>query len=163
MNRTLLVTNDFPPVVGGIQSYLDDYTKRLDPTSLVVLASTPPEGMQVAKEYDATLPYKVVRVDTTMLLPTANVRRRMQELIKTERIDTVWFGAAAPLGLMAKAAKEAGAKRVVAPPMATKLVGVRSPAPAGHCALFLSTAMWSPTFQTTPLNACAHTWPHITS
>ena len=41
MNRTLLVTNDFPPVVGGIQSYLDDYTKRLDPTSLVVLASTP--------------------------------------------------------------------------------------------------------------------------
>ena len=49
--------------------------------------------MQVAKEYDATLPYKVVRVDTTMLLPTANVRRRMQELIKTERIDTVWFGA----------------------------------------------------------------------
>ena len=114
MNRTLLVTNDFPPVVGGIQSYLDDYTKRLDPASLVVLASTPPEGMQVAKEYDATLPYKVVRVDTTMLLPTANVRRRMQELIKTERIDTVWFGAAAPLGLMAKAAKEAGAKRVVA-------------------------------------------------
>ena len=91
MNRTLLVTNDFPPVVGGIQSYLDDYTKRLDPTSLVVLASTPPEGMQVAKEYDATLPYKVVRVDTTMLLPTANVRRRMQELIKTEHIDTVWW------------------------------------------------------------------------
>lgn len=114
MNRTLLVTNDFPPVVGGIQSYLDDYTKRLDPTSLVVLASTPPEGMQVAKEYDATLPYKVVRVDTTMLLPTANVRRRMQELIKSENIDIVWFGAAAPLGLMAKAAKEAGAKRVVA-------------------------------------------------
>ena len=125
MNRTLLVTNDFPPVVGGIQSYLDDYTKRLDPTSLVVLASTPPEGMQVAKEYDATLPYKVVRVDTTMLLPTANVRRRMQELIKTEHIDTVWFGAAAPLGLMAKAAKEAGAKRAL--PLAVSV--------PSHCAL----------------------------
>lgn len=163
MNRTLLVTNDFPPVVGGIQSYLDDYTKRLDPTSLVVLASTPPEGMQVAKEYDATLPYKVVRVDTTMLLPTAKVRRRMQELIKSENIDIVWFGAAAPLGLMAKAAKEAGAKRVVATTHGHEIGWVRSPAPAGHCALFLSTVMWSPTFQTTPLSVCAPTWPLTTS
>ena len=44
MRRTLLVTNDFPPVVGGIQSYLDDYTRRLPADDLTVLASTPPEG-----------------------------------------------------------------------------------------------------------------------
>ena len=48
MRRTLLVTNDFPPVVGGIQSYLDDYTQRLPPADLTVLASTPPEGLQAA-------------------------------------------------------------------------------------------------------------------
>ena len=40
MRRTLLVTNDFPPVVGGIQSYLDDYTRRLPADDLTVLAST---------------------------------------------------------------------------------------------------------------------------
>src|SRR5699024_11389646 len=40
--------------------------------------------------------------------------RRMQELFRIHNIDTVGFGAAAPLALMGKAAKQAGAKKVVA-------------------------------------------------
>ena len=114
MRRTLLVTNDFPPVVGGIQSYLDDYTRRLPAEDLVVLASTPPQGPQVAAEHDADLPFTVHRVPTQMLLPTPDMRGRMTQLIRDEHIETVWFGAAAPLGLLGRAAHRAGATRVIA-------------------------------------------------
>ncbi|KGF00117.1 glycosyltransferase family 4 protein [Actinomyces urogenitalis] len=114
MRRTLLVTNDFPPVVGGIQSYLDDYCHRLPAEDLTVLASTPPEGEEAARAYDATLPYEVLRVPTHMLLPTPDVRRRMEQAITQRGIETVWFGAAAPLGLLGAAAHRAGATRVIA-------------------------------------------------
>ena len=114
MRRTLLVTNDFPPVVGGIQSYLDDYCRRLPAEDLTVLASTPPEGDEAARAYDATLPYEVLRVPTRVLLPTPDVRRRMEQVIGERSIETVWFGAAAPLGLLGAAAHRAGATRVVA-------------------------------------------------
>lgn len=114
MRRTLLVTNDFPPVVGGIQSYLDDYTRRLPPQDLVVLASTPPEGSRAALAHDVTLPFPVHRMPTRVLLPTPDVRRRMEDLIRSEHIETVWFGASAPLGLLGSAARRAGATRVIA-------------------------------------------------
>ena len=114
MRTTLLVTNDFPPVVGGIQSYLDDYTRRLPSQDLVVLASTPPQGPQAAAEHDATLPFEVVRMPTHMLLPTPDVRDRMRRTIRERGVETVWFGAAAPLGLLGGAARRAGATRVIA-------------------------------------------------
>ena len=114
MRRTLLVTNDFPPVVGGIQSYLDDYTSRLPADDLVVLASTPPEGPQAARAFDETRTVEVVRVPTGMLLPTPRVRARMEHLIDARGIETVWFGAAAPLGLLGASARRAGATRIIA-------------------------------------------------
>lgn len=114
MRQTLLVTNDFPPVVGGIQSYLEDYARRLPSGDLVVLASTPPEGPRAAGAFDATVPFEVVRMPTRMLLPTPDVRARMKRLIAARSIETVWFGAAAPLGLLGRAAKRAGATRVIA-------------------------------------------------
>ncbi|WP_128773436.1 glycosyltransferase family 4 protein [Actinomyces oricola] len=114
MRRTLLVTNDFPPVVGGIQSYLEDYARRLPSGDLVVLASTPPEGPRAAEAFDATVPFEVVRMPTHVLLPTPDVRARMKRLVAARSIETVWFGAAAPLGLLGRAAKRAGATRVIA-------------------------------------------------
>lgn len=114
MKRTLLVTNDFPPVVGGIQTYLEEYCRRLPAEDLVVLASTPPEGTAAALEYDRAVPYEVHRNPTHMLLPVPAVRDQMQEIIETRDIHTVWFGAAAPLGLLAPAARAAGAHNIIA-------------------------------------------------
>ncbi|MBK4181982.1 glycosyltransferase family 4 protein [Corynebacterium macginleyi] len=110
MARILLVTNDFPPKVGGIQSYLRDYLEELNSDSVVVFASTqePPE------DYDASVAYKVIRWPHRVMLPTPATKRRMQEIIRQEAIDVVWFGAAAPLALMGKAARRAGARRIVA-------------------------------------------------
>jgi len=114
MRRTLLVTNDFPPAVGGIQSYLADYTSRLPAADLVVLTSTPPEGRQAARDFDATLAFPVQRMRTRVLLPTPDVRSRMERIIRDEHIETVWFGASAPLGLLGRAARRAGATRILA-------------------------------------------------
>ncbi|WKD58974.1 glycosyltransferase family 4 protein [Corynebacterium caspium] len=112
MAAILLVTNDFPPRIGGIQSYLRDYLKQLDPAEVIVFAST--QDTAAAATYDANLPYKVVRYPQKVMLPTPAVRRKMQALIKEHQIKTVWFGAAAPLAVLGKAAKKAGAKKVVA-------------------------------------------------
>lgn len=109
---TLLVTNDFPPTVGGIQSYVRDFAAQLPPQDLVVFAST--QDTDAARDYDAQLPYRVVRWPHAVMLPTPATSRRMCELIAEHNVETVWFGAAAPLGLLGAAAKRAGARRVVA-------------------------------------------------
>ena len=114
--KTLLVTNDFPPTVGGIQSYLRDFAaelaNRLGPDNLVVFAST--QDADAAREWDATAPYTVVRWPRRVMLPTPATSREMQRLIREHGIGTVWFGAAAPLALMGAAAKRAGAANVIA-------------------------------------------------
>ncbi|MFH0410937.1 glycosyltransferase family 4 protein [Corynebacterium sp. L4756] len=110
--RTLLVTNDFPPTIGGIQSYLRDFLDCLNPKEVVVFASTQDE--QAADEWDAASRYTVIRWPRKVMLPTPATAKRMQEIIREYDIDTVWFGAAAPLALLAQAARQAGAKKVVA-------------------------------------------------
>ena len=114
--KTLLVTNDFPPTVGGIQSYLRDFAgelaNRLGPDKLVVFAST--QDADAASEWDASAPYTVVRWPRRVMLPTPATSREMQRLIRDHGIGTVWFGAAAPLALMGAAAKRAGAANVIA-------------------------------------------------
>ena len=114
-SRVLLVTNDFPPTVGGIQSYLRDYCAELErrsPGALTVFAST--QDPAAAEEYDASLPYEVVRWPRRIMLPTPATARRMAQLITERDIDTVWFGSSTPMALMGAAARRAGASRVVA-------------------------------------------------
>ena len=107
--RTLVVTNDFPPRQGGIQTFVAALLARRPPESLVVLASRSPGW----EEYDAALPYPVVRYPTTMLLPTRAVARTAVALARTHGCDSAFFGAAAPLGLIAPALREAGVGRLV--------------------------------------------------
>jgi phosphatidylinositol alpha-1,6-mannosyltransferase len=95
--RTLLVTNDFPPRPGGIQSFVHNLALRQPPDSLVVYAST----WRGAAKFDADQPFEIVREDTGVLLPTPAVGRRAVELARAYGCDTVWFGAATPLGLLA--------------------------------------------------------------
>ncbi|MEV6988585.1 glycosyltransferase family 4 protein [Streptomyces sp. NPDC093228] len=117
MHKTLIVTNDFPPRPGGIQAFLHNMALRLDPERLVVYASTwkrGREGTEATAAFDAEQPFAVVRDRTTMLLPTPAVTRRAAGLLREHGCTSVWFGAAAPLGLMASALRRAGAQRLVA-------------------------------------------------
>ncbi|MEV6811254.1 glycosyltransferase family 4 protein [Micromonospora sp. NPDC051296] len=111
MSRTLLVTNDFPPRPGGIQSFVHNLAVRQPAGSVVVYASS----WSGADKFDADQPFEVVRERTRVLLPTPLVARRAARLAKAYDCDTVWFGAAAPLGLLAAGLRRrAGVRRVVA-------------------------------------------------
>ena len=117
MRKTLIVTNDFPPRPGGIQAFLHNMALRLEPERLVVYASTwkrGREGAEATAAFDAEQPFTVVRDTTTMLLPTPAATRRAVGLLREHGCTAVWFGAAAPLGLMAPALRKAGAERLVA-------------------------------------------------
>ncbi|WP_069165108.1 glycosyltransferase family 4 protein [Nocardia altamirensis] len=112
MARTLLVTNDFPPRPGGIQSYLHALAGQLPPGDLVVYA--PRWRGDSHLKFDAKQKFQVVRHPTTLMLPTPLVMRRAARLLRSEQCDTVWFGAAAPLALMAPVLRRAGAERILA-------------------------------------------------
>jgi phosphatidylinositol alpha-1,6-mannosyltransferase len=113
MSRVLLVTNDFPPRRGGIQSYLQNLVDRLAVAGTHTLAVYAPKW-KGADDFDRAAAYEVVRHPGTLMLPEPSVVSRMRTLIKRHDADTVWFGAAAPLALMAPLARSAGAGRVVA-------------------------------------------------
>ena len=107
--RTLVVTNDFPPRQGGIQTFVAALLARRRPDSLVVLAS----DSAGSAEHDAGLPYPVVRHPTGMLLPTPAVARAAAALARRHGCGTAFYGAAAPLGLLAPALREAGVSHQV--------------------------------------------------
>ena len=96
--RTLVVTNDFPPRPGGIQSYVHSLATRQPDGEVVVYASS----WKGAEAFDAEQPFPVVRADTSVLLPTPERLREARAVATAEGCDRVWFGAAAPLGLMAR-------------------------------------------------------------
>ena len=108
MVTTLVVTNDFPPRIGGIESFVSQVCRLLD-DDVVVLASGPPG----AAATDADRPYEVVR-SGSLLLPTPATARRAADLLRTSGASRVVVGAAMPLGLLAPALRRAGAWRVVA-------------------------------------------------
>ncbi|MFB7663458.1 glycosyltransferase family 4 protein [Kitasatospora sp. NPDC056138] len=112
MHKTLIVTNDFPPRPGGIQAFVHNMAVRQPAGSIVVYASTWRDGSEV-RRFDAQQPFPVIRDRTRMMVPTPRVTRRAAEILRAEGCDSVWFGAAAPLGLMAPALRRAGAGRLL--------------------------------------------------
>ena len=116
MTRVLLVTNDFPPRSGGIQSYLEQLVTRLSQSGAHQLTVYAPrwKGAPAYDEAAAAAGIEIVRHPGTLMLPVPTVDRRMCDLIADRDIDTVWFGAAAPRALPGPSARRAGAGRVVA-------------------------------------------------
>ncbi len=110
MTKVLVVTNDFPPRPGGIQTFVYELIRRLPAEDVTVYCSK----FRGWEEFDAAQPFRVVREDTSVLLPTRSVRRRAAELLRETDSTAVLFGAAAPLGLMGDDLRAAGARRIVA-------------------------------------------------
>lgn len=108
--RLLVVTNDFPPRPGGIQSFLHGVVAHLDPAKVVVFTSR----WRGWEDWDAAVEFPVVRYDTGVLLPTAAVRREAVRVFAEHACTDVWFGAAAPLGMLAPPLRAAGARRIIA-------------------------------------------------
>ncbi|MGY4645557.1 glycosyltransferase family 4 protein [Cellulomonas sp. URHB0016] len=110
MPRTLVVTNDFPTRRGGIEAFVAALSDSFPPGEVVVYTASMPGDAA----YDAELPYPVLRDRATTLLPSRRVRRDVVAAFHEHGCDRVLFGASAPLGLLARALRAAGAERVVA-------------------------------------------------
>jgi phosphatidyl-myo-inositol dimannoside synthase len=109
-SKVLIVSNDFPPRRGGIQSFVHELASRMPAGSVVVYAPR----WDGAAEFDARQPFPVIRHPTSLMLPVPSVARRAARLLREHGCDTVLFGAAAPLGLLAPSLRRAGAGRIVA-------------------------------------------------
>src|SRR5258707_9516777 len=105
-----MVSNDFPPRRGGIQSFVHGLASRM-PSGAVVVYAPSWDG---AAAFDARQPFPVIRHRTSLMLPVPSVARRAARIVREHDCDTVVFGAAAPLGLLAPSLRRAGARRVVA-------------------------------------------------
>ena len=110
MRRTLIVTNDFPPRQGGIQSFVHELARRLPPDRLTVYAPK----WDGAREFDEQQPFEVIRHPTSLMLPVPSVTRRAVAIAQRRAAEAVIFGAAAPLGLITPALRRAGVTRAVA-------------------------------------------------
>jgi phosphatidylinositol alpha-1,6-mannosyltransferase len=113
MTRVLLVTNDFPPRPGGIQSYLEQFVGHLAATGEHQLTVYAPRW-KGCEDYDHAAAYRIVRHPGTLMLPEPGVERRMRALVAEDDIETVCFGNADPLDLLAGRARHAGAQRILA-------------------------------------------------
>jgi phosphatidyl-myo-inositol dimannoside synthase len=104
---TLIITNDFPPRVGGIESFVSEICELLD-HDVVVYAS----GPAGAAASDRERPFSVVR-EGPLLLPMPRVAARATALLHAVGATRVIFGAAAPLGLLTPSLRRAGARRIL--------------------------------------------------
>ncbi|MEE1805914.1 glycosyltransferase family 4 protein [Streptomyces sp. BE133] len=125
MGSTLVITNDFPPRQGGIETFVHAMATRIPDDDVVVYTSREPGDTA----YDAALPFPVVRDSSGMLLPTGRVTRRAVEIARAHGCDRVWFGAAAPLALMAPALRRSGIQRMVATTHGHEIWWARTPGP----------------------------------
>lgn len=100
MPRHLLATNDFPPKVGGIQAYLWELWRRLDPETCAVLTARSDPNWAA---FDAAAPMPVDRVDQKLLyLPGEDTRQAIEQATKRHDAGLVLLDPALPLGLLGR-------------------------------------------------------------
>ena len=96
----LLVTNDFPPKVGGIQAYLWELWRRLDPDSFAVLTASSHPGAAAFDREQAEHGVRIERVSGPVLVPGPPLVRRIREAARRINADLVVLDPAFPLGLV---------------------------------------------------------------
>lgn len=96
----LLVTNDFPPKVGGIQVYLWELWRRLDPTTFTVLTASSHPDAPAFDRHCAEVGIRVERVPQHLLLPTPALARRVREVARQTGASLVVLDPALPLGVL---------------------------------------------------------------
>ena len=112
--KVLLVTNDLGPRAGGIETFVLGLIAGLPKNCLIIYTS----AQKGSKSFDAQLFEKygalVIRDRAKILLPTPRISNRAAKILAQYQIKNLWFGAAAPLALMAGKLRRAGASNIVA-------------------------------------------------
>lgn len=112
--RVLVITNDFGPRAGGIESFVQALVERMPHASVVLYTSRQSASDDFDRDFSTRTGAIIVRDKSKILLPTPRVLARAKRMLREYQISTVWFGAAAPLAIMAGALRKAGATRILA-------------------------------------------------
>jgi len=112
--KVLLVTNDFGPRAGGIETFIIGLLERIPKGLTTVYTSNQGDTKDYDDFWRKEYGVNVIRDRMKVLLPTPRVNKAVKGILKSESIERVWFGTAAPLAVMAPILRKAGAKHIVA-------------------------------------------------
>jgi phosphatidylinositol alpha-1,6-mannosyltransferase len=111
---TLFITNDFGPRAGGIETFVHGLIERLPKDSVIVYTSAQENSATFDAKWLQDFGVEVIRDRSKILLPTPRVTMACKKILRQRNLTRVAFGAAAPLGLMARFLRQAGAEKIVA-------------------------------------------------
>jgi phosphatidylinositol alpha-1,6-mannosyltransferase len=114
VEKILCVTNDFGPRAGGIETFIIGLIERMPKGSVIVYTSAQDKSEPYDQQWLDSFGVEVIRDKARILLPTPGVAYCVSALIKDRGIKTAFFGAAAPLGLLAPVLRRAGVTKIIA-------------------------------------------------
>jgi phosphatidylinositol alpha-1,6-mannosyltransferase len=114
VEKILCITNDFGPRAGGIETFVIGLIERLPRARVIVYTSAQDNSEQYDRRWFEDYGVEVVRDKAKILLPTPGVAYCVKAIVRERKITTVFFGAAAPLGLLSRTLRKAGVKEIVA-------------------------------------------------
>ena len=110
----LVITNDFGPRTGGIETFVMGLLERIVDHKVVVFTSQQGDTSEYDQQWFKKFGVQVIRDRSKILLPSLRVAKRAKEIAQMHNIEVVVFGAAAPLALMAPKLRKAGVKKIIA-------------------------------------------------
>jgi phosphatidylinositol alpha-1,6-mannosyltransferase len=112
--KILLVTNDLGPRSGGIETFILGLLAKLNGEQIAIYTSSQAGDLEFDKELMDKYGLIIYRDRSKVLLPSIRTTRAVKAVMRIHNCETIWFGAAAPLALMAPSLRRAGARRIVA-------------------------------------------------
>ena len=114
LSKTLCITNDFGPRAGGIETFVVGLIQRMPQNSVIVYTASQAGAAAFDAMWQRDYGVEVIRDSSKVLLPSFRVGRNVRKLVQDRNIKSVFFGAAAPLALLAPGLRVAGVSRIVA-------------------------------------------------
>ena len=112
--KILLVTNDFGPRAGGIETFVIGLLERIKGHEVTVFTSQQGDTSVYDQQWLDNFGVRVIRDQSKILLPSWRVTRAAKKIVAAKNIDVVVFGAAAPLALMSPSLRKSGVKKIIA-------------------------------------------------
>ena len=114
LGKILCITNDFGPRAGGIETFVMGLIEHAPKGSIIVYTSAQGDTTSYDQGWMRDFGVEVIRDRSKILLPTPRVIRNVKKVIARDSIKQVFFGAAAPLGVMARTLRKKGVMNIVA-------------------------------------------------
>ena len=112
--KILLITNDFGPRTGGIETFVIGLLERITGHHVTIFTSKQGNTDAYDQNWSVNFGVRVIRDRSKILLPSLRVTLAAKKIAEANNIDVVIFGAAAPLALMSSSLRKSGVKKIIA-------------------------------------------------